>query len=811
MSAIPIKPNSVIDGIRRCEHEIHLISSHPDIDKPGSAIHATMGQTDWQAEKRELYREFLASKLIRHQPAGFDDVNPDNLHPKLKDFQRAVTRWALMRGRSALFEGCGLGKTFQQLVWADYVCRNAGGNVLILAPLAVAEQTQHEAANKWGISVTICESQADVKPGINITNYEKLHKFNSDWTGIVLDESSILKSFDGSTKRMLCDFASNIPYRLACTATPSPNDYMELGNHAEFLGIMSFAEMLATFFVHDGGETSKWRLKGHANDPFWKWLATWAVCIEKPSDLGFSDEGYNLPELRLHEVIVEPDAWDGKVAKTLSERRNARRSSLAIRVAKCAEIALSVSESEQNLIWCDLNDESEALANAIPGSSEVRGSTKDIAKKAAMLGFANYEVADLVSKPSICGFGMNFQSCHRVYFVGLSDSWEQVYQAIRRCWRFGQTEPVDVYFIISKAEGAVLANQKRKGQQAVEMQRQIVKHMKVFTQSEIHKATRERDAYVTYHKSGQNWTANLGDCVESLWNLPDNSVHYSIYSPPFSSLYTYSNSIRDVGNARNYLEFISHYRFMVSELYRVLKPGRLVSFHCMLLPSSKQFDGFIGLKDFRGDLIRVHEDAGFIFHSEVTIWKNAVTQMQRTKALGLLHKQLKKDSSMSRHGLADYVVTMRKPGDNKEPVAGLLDNFTGQMTDEEFETWCQSQYAKRETGPEFREMDYPTFKSINIWQRYASPVWFDINPSDTLQKGSAREYDDERHICPLQLQVIERCIQLWTMPGDLILDPYAGIGSTGYVSLRNNRKAHMCELKESYFDQLTANLESVER
>lgn len=262
-----------------------------------------------------------------------------------------------------------------------------------------------------------------------------------------------------------------------------------------------------------------------------------------------------------------------------------------------------------------------------------------------------------------------------------------------------------------------------------------------------------------------------GDSCEVVKEIPDNSIHYTLFSPPFSSLYTYSNSERDMGNSKGDDEFFKHFEFLVKELYRVTMPGRLLSFHCMNIPLMKERDGVIGLKDFRGDLIRVFQSQGFIYHSEVTIWKNPVTEMQRTKALGLLHKQIKKDSAMSRQGIPDYIVTMRKPGDNPERIAHTIESFP-----------------------------------IDVWQNYASPVWMDIRQSDTLQKKSARADKDERHICPLQLEVIQRCIELWTNPGDIVFDPFGGIGSVPYTGLRMGRRGLGIELKESYYKQMELNL-----
>lgn len=274
---------------------------------------------------------------------------------------------------------------------------------------------------------------------------------------------------------------------------------------------------------------------------------------------------------------------------------------------------------------------------------------------------------------------------------------------------------------------------------------------------------------------GENYALYNGDSCEVLKGIPENSIHYEIFSPPFASLYTYSNSERDLGNCRTTTEFYEQLKYIVSELYRVLMPGRLVSFHCMDLPLSKERDGIIGIRDFRGEMIRLFEDAGFVLHSQVCIWKDPVTAMQRTKALGLLHKQIKKDSCMSRQGIPDYLVTMRKPGENPERVTHTNESFP-----------------------------------VDVWQRYASPVWMDINPSDTLQASSAKEDKDERHICPLQLGVIRRGINLWTNPGDTVLTPFLGIGSEAVVALQQGRKAIGIELKSSYYKQAVRNCEGTQ-
>ena len=691
--------------------------------------------------------------------------------PHLFDFQRDMTRWALRRGRAAIFADCGMGKTPMQLEWAKHVPRR----VLILAPLAVAQQTEREG-EKFGVAVKYARHQQDTDSRIVVTNYDMLDHFDpSAFHGIVLDESSILKSYDGAFRTALTERFRQTPFRLACTATPAPNDYMELGNHAEFLGVMTRPEMLAMFFVHDGGETQQWRLKGHAQDVFWRWLCSWAVMIRKPSDLGYKDTGFTLPPLHYHRHAVEVEAAPGEMfaveAQTLPERLAARRGSIAERVAECAAVVNATPGPW--VVWCNLNAESSAAAAAIAGAVEVYGGMSLDAKADAMLRFSRGEIRVLVTKPSIAGFGMNWQHCAQVTFLGLSDSYEQFYQAVRRSWRFGQTQPVHVHIITAETEGAVVANIQRKEADAQTMAAGMVAHMHELNEAAIKGTSRDVARYERDTATGDGWTLHLGDSVEVVKDVSTDSVPYTIFSPPFASLYTYSNSERDMGNSRDGAEFAAHFGYLITDLFRVTMPGRLLSFHCMNLPTSKVRDGVIGLRDFRGELIRLFADVGWIYHSEVVIWKDPVTAMQRTKALGLLYKQLRKDSAMSRQGIPDYLVTMRKPGENPEPVTKTHDGFP-----------------------------------VSLWQRYASPVWMDIDPQDTLQYRAAREEEDERHICPLQLQVIRRAVQLWTNPGDVVFSPFAGIGSEGFVALEEGRSFLGIELKRSYWEQARKNLDA---
>jgi superfamily II DNA or RNA helicase len=420
------------------------------------------------------YSSFVAKKLQSVPPTGLDDVPElgDHLFP----FQKDVVAWALRRGRCAAFLDTGLGKSRVQVTWASEVYAATGRDIIILAPLAVAAQTVAEAKN-CGINVTLCREQGDVRPGINITNYERIHKFDpSAFGGVVLDESSVIKSYTSRTLSDLLRSFSQTQFKLACSATPAPNDYTELGTHAEFLGICTRTEMLSEFFCHDGGETQTWRLKGHARDLFWRWVSGWAAMVRRPSDLGWDDEGYVLPGLEFHDHVIKADttmARDAGLlfaseASTLSERRAAKKGSLNARVAACADLVNS-TPGEPWVVWCDLNAEGDALEKAIDGAVQVAGADDIDTKEARLMSFANGEARVIVSKVAIAGMGLNWQHCANMAFVGVNDSFEQQYQAIRRCYRFGQKRVVNVHIFSSELEGSVTRNIARKQADAEKM------------------------------------------------------------------------------------------------------------------------------------------------------------------------------------------------------------------------------------------------------------------------------------------------------------------------------------------------------
>jgi DNA modification methylase len=717
---------------------------------------------------RQDYTDFLESKRLMVGATG-PQIEPGEVNPILFPFQRDLVTWAVRKGRAALFADTGLGKTFMQLEWARLI----GQRTLIVAPLSVARQTAREAS-KLGLAVHY--TRGDLFDGISITNYEMVEHFDpKDYGAVVLDESSILKALDGKTRRRLTEMFAETPYRLCCTATPAPNDISEIGSHAEFRGVMAHHEMLSAFFVHGSmgeGEKDGWRLKGHAEDAFYRWLASWGMAVRRPSDLGYEDDGFALPALTIRPEFVESDyVPEGQLffagLKGVTDRAAVRRNTTEARVAKAA--GLVNGNDDQWIVWHGLNAEGDALKAAIPGAVLVEGSQSPEEKSAALEAFQDGAFRVLLTKPSIAGFGMNFQNAHRMAFVGLSDSWESYYQSIRRCWRFGQTEPVEAVIVLSDAEAAIYENVMGKEREALRMQERLIEHVATFEREELAGEPDSFD-YQEAKVERENWTMLLGDSAERIRELADASIDLSVFSPPFASLFTYSPSERDMGNSRSGPEFWQHFGYLIDELLRVTKPGRNVAVHVQQIPTTVIHDGVTGLRDFRGETIANFIAHGWVFHGEVTIDKDPQAQAIRTKAKGLLFVQKERDRSWLRPAFADYILVFRKAGDNAVPI----------------------------TNDEVSNDD---------WIEWARPIWYGIRESATLNAAEAREQKDERHIAALQLETVRRCIKLWSNPGDLVLDPFAGIGTTGYVAVENGRRFVGCELKRSYFEAACQNIE----
>lgn len=720
------------------------------------------------------YDEFISAKNRKHSAAGFE---AGKLTAPLFDWQEYIVRWACRTGKAALFEDCGLGKTAQQLEWASQVVNHTGKTVLILTPLSVAPQTKSEA-DKFGIDAKIAECQDDVgESGIYITNYEKIDHFDcSKFVGVVLDESSILKNFTGKTRRKLTDEFSQTPYRLCCTATPSPNDYTEFGQHADFLGICTPMQMLATYFINDTFNTGDWRLKKHAEKLFWEWVSSWAACISKPSDIGYCDDGYDLPPLNIESISVEVDEVTGRNEEELfrhatmsaTTMHKEMRLTSPARVAKVAE--LTNASDEQWIVWCSTNDESVQLGKALNDSVEVKGSDTAKKKLDAVDGFLSGRIRVLISKAGIFGYGMNFQQCRNVAFVGRSYSFEDFYQSLRRSYRFGQTQEVNAYIIQATTEGNITRTINEKIKKHKEMQERMKIAAAAFVEKEHNRVKMKTDINTI---TGEGWELHHGDCVRVAKQIDDESIDFSVFSPPFADLFTYSDDLQDMGNCSDLDEFRQHFEILIGEMARIMKPGREVAVHCVDLLSTKWKHGKIEFQDFSGEIIRMFWKHDFLFHSRICIWKSPVTEMQRTKAHGLLYKTLKADSTDSRVGCADYLLVFRKPGENPNPVTKDPDK-------------------------------YP----VDWWQEVASPVWMTVDQGNVLNKDGARDHQDERHICPLQLDVVERAVELWTNENDLVYSPFTGIGSEGYGALKLNRRFIGSELKESYFKQASQNLKN---
>lgn len=719
------------------------------------------------------YYELLEQKKQSRIESGFN-VSDDELSVHLFPFQKYCVKRALAVGRFAMFEDCGLGKTIQQLEWSQRVAEHTNRPIIILAPLAVVGQTIQEGV-KFGYKVNeINDNTEIVGNGIYITNYDNMDNVDADaFVGVVLDESSILKNFTGKTRTELINKFMNTPYKLCCTATPSPNDTTELCNHAEFLNVMSRSEMLAMYFVHDGGSTSDWRLKGHAKEPFWDFVSTWAVMLNKPSDISFEDTGYVLPNLNIMEEIVEtPKRDNGKLFNDTSvnatDFHKELRATCQLRLDRVVDIVNSKPD-DNFIIWIGHDDEGKYLRERLPDAVEVKGSDKKEYKKEKLLGFGRGDFRILITKLKIAQFGLNYQNCHNQIYASLDFSFEATYQGIRRSYRFGQTDEVNIYIVIADTMGNVKESFEKKQSAFIEMQSAMTKAMCRNINNQIKLSKME----ISNRYQSDKCDIRMGDCVQLIQDVPDESIGFSIFSPPFAELYTYSDKLEDMGNSKDYNEFFEAFKYLVKELYRVLWGGRNIAVHCMDLPIQKGKEGYIGLRDFSGMILQAFQEVGFIYHSRVTIWKNPVTEMQRTKALGLLHKQLGKDSAMSRVGIPDYLMVFRKPGEHKHPVKCTID--------------------------------------VDTWQKWASPVWMDIDYSNTLNGHVARNDNDEKHICPLQLETIERAIRLWSNEGDTILTPFMGIGSEVYTAIKTGRKGVGFELKDSYFDVAVGNIKQIEQ
>lgn len=707
------------------------------------------------------YLEFLNKKSEAKADTGFE---VSELNDKLKPFQAHIIKIALKKGCYAIFADTGLGKTFMQLEWAHRVNEHTNKPVLILAPLAVSGQTIKEGLE---FNIEVEKLKNNVENKIYITNYEQLKNIDcSVFSGIVLDESSILKNYTGALKTLILESFKNTPYKLACTATPSPNDDLELGNHAEFLNITSSQDMRAKYFTTEKSrkDGNKYRLKKHAVKDFFAWVNSWAVMLSNPSDIGFSGAEYNLPKLNMinEEVeVCQTDYERGRLFKptnvSATEFKKELRDTLEQRMQRVADIANS--KNETFLIWIGLDVEGQVLRKLIPDAVEVTGSDKLEYKENTLLGFAQNKHRVLITKKKIAQYGLNFQYVKNpnMIFASLDFSFEGTYQAIRRMYRFGQTNEVNVHLITTPTMGNVKKTIETKEANFIRMRDNMVKLINTKNEMEI-KTKAQKTEILGDHK------LQMGDSVELIKEIKDREVDFTFFSPPFANMYVFSDGIQDMSNCSGYDEFMTHFEYIVPELARITRDGRMVAMHIMQFTTLKGADGYYSIVDFRGDLIRMFQKYGFYFHMEVTIRKDPQLAAIRTKNHQLMHGTTKKNSLVNRAGLADYIIVMRKGKDVD------LENKVNRGIP--FEAWC----------------------------KYAEPIWDDIDESDTVKYRDARDAKDERHITATQIEPIKRLLMMYTNEGDTCYTPFSGSGTELSQFIKYNCKAIAHELKESYFN-----------
>ena len=730
------------------------------------------------------YLEFLESKKRPFIESGFE-IKENELNKNLFDFQKFIVKTALKKGRFAIFADCGLGKTLMQLDCAEKVANKTKSKVLILAPLAVKGQTLQEA-KKFGIDIS----------NIEINNYEQLENIDeSIYSGIVLDESSILKNFTGKYKNLIIENFKITPYKLACTATPSPNDLNEIGNHSEFLNVLDAQDMRAKWFVRDEG-MNNYRLKGHAKKDFYGWISNWAVMLTNPSDLGFDGSKYILPELNYIEKMIETNSRDnGKLFNEGSVSATDFNKELKLTlIERFDEVAKIVNNSNESfIIWVNQNEEEKKALELIPDAISVNGSEKPEIKEKKLLGFANGEFRVLVTKKKIAQFGMNFQNCNNQVFASLDFSFEGLYQAIRRSYRFGQKNNVNIYIITTDTMENVMSSINKKQSQFLEMQSEMNKFINGDSFGLL-------DSYDFKEVKTADYWLMKGDSCQEIKRIPDNSVDLIVFSPPFSSLFTYSNYIHDMGNNENHEEFFKQYHFLLQDLYRILKPGRLMVCHTKDLAVYKNSSGYTGLYDFTGEHHRAVENVGFKYHSKINIWTDPVLEMQRTKTQRLLYKQLRKDSSYTGVGLPEYCTVFRKWEGNEEDWKPINNKNQNNFPLDIWQQWASPIWNVEKSDIEHLE---------ETMKEYRVNSWFDIKRTDVLNNSEGTDLGDEKHIAPLQLSVIRKSVQMWSNPGETVFTPFLGIGSEVYESVKLGRFGIGIELKDKYFETAIKNVNKV--
>lgn len=803
------------------------------------------------------YDEFLEEKAIVYKSTGFE-VLEDQINPITKPHQNATIRYAIRKGRAAILHDTGLGKTLDQLEIGRLVSEHTGKPFLIVMPLWVAYQTIDDAKQLIDLDLPFAKDKMSIAPGqgIYVTNYEILHKFEGlDLGGISFDESSIFKG-DGKFFERAKRIAKNAPFVFNASATPSPNSVEEMGRQAEVLGIMTVAEMKATFFVNrqdkkktdlskgvkqkenlaeipftelvkDDVKNKKksragWELRPHATEKFYKWLASWAMAIRLPSDIGFPNEGYIKTKLNIIPIFIDGNyVPDDQLVFTglggVGDRSKVRKLTLE---PKC-EMAVEIigDSQEQWTVWCGLNPEANLMKKLLGDKAvNVQGSDKLNEKIEGLRAFVNGQIQILVTKTKICGHGSNFQNCHNVIYVGLSDSWESFKQSVDRFHRYKQTEDVNIYVILAEEEREIWENVMRKREEAEAMTTRLIENASQYQQQELDMKASDKVIYTKDEIKNDKYWIMLGDAVERLKEIESNSVGLSIYSPPFEDLFVYSNSERDLGNSGTKEDFYKHYEYIVRELLRIHMPGRKTVVHVADIHARKNKDGFLGLKDFSGDVIRLYTKCGWYYQGRIPIAKNPQATAIRLKAHELMFATMKRDAARLMPVQPDYLLVFTKPGKNSEPILPMKNGEMNEDTWIEWagNTWLDGKFEKIEND-NLTEQDFVEIAK-QVFEHYKSsnPIWSDIKETDVLthkgEGGKRLDENDTKHICPLQKKPVERGIKLWSNPGDTVLDPFLGSGTTVYQAVMFSRYGIGIELKPEYFyDLAVKNIEDAVR
>jgi len=773
------------------------------------------------------YQEFLESKKIRFNPCGFD-VPENEINPMMYQYQKDITRIALRAGKFLLLMDCGLGKTPIQLEWGHHVANYTKKPVLSIAPLGVATQTVRES-NKFNRQIKYIRLAEEIDDESAISNYDMLKSFvnSASWYGgIVFDESSIFKGLGNRSLKLAKKLIGKIDFRLCCSATPSPNDFDELLRQSEILGVMPEKEAKALFFVQKG-ESNSWRLSNYAaKGAFWDWASGWMIAMRKPSDLGYSNDTFIRQQNHVIELKVKGQEYKRTKqpslfpvqATTLTERRSARKVTIKQRVNAISDLINNPDKMRQYIpdyidgesivIWRKYLAEADEVCKQMPSFVNIHGSLKREQKEDFIIQFSDGEINHIVTDPRMFGHGMNWQHARIQFFLGMSDSYEEYYQAMRRLWRNGQTRDVFTFWVYADTEGNVIKNITRKEKQHNQLYDNVVErmarhyHAPENSNYQIEKTEME---YKVDKFTGEGYEVFNGDSAEMLKNITSNSIHLTVTSTPFAGLnFAYSNSLRDVGNCQNGKELTHHLSFIMEEVYRVTMPGRLACIELMAEPLFKWKDGHTGRIDFRGDVIRMMQDLGWIWHSEVVIAKDPQLKAGRTHDSGLTQASVVKDFCRAAPVIDCYVLMFRKPGENKSPVLALdsalysTDGWIPMYPEEGDASWVELAHG------------FWTYNKPEHYLPLPNEVWADIKESGVLKwtdsKGNnrqthtmGRDDDDERHLAPMQLETVRRLIRMYSNPGEIILDPFSGQGTTGFVAIEQGRKYKGCELKPSYW------------